>query len=68
MGKSNVDKVMETLQDNPNLVVDFNKAVAAIIATAGVDITLDERKEVLRKIADSITGEGKEVTASISWK
>lgn len=68
MGKSNVDKVMETLQDNPNLVVDFNKAVAAIIATAGVDITLDERKEVLRKIADSITGEGKEVTGSISWK
>jgi hypothetical protein len=58
---ANVQTVLNTMREDPDLLKDLNKALTVIFAAANVDLTVEEKKEFLGQIADTITSTGKGV-------
>lgn len=52
MASPNVDKMVHTLQESEELLLEFQKVLVKIEEAAGVDLTKDEKKEFLREIGD----------------
>lgn len=65
MASQNVESVLSTLKENPDLLKDLNKALTVIFATANVDLTVKEKKEFFTAIADTITSTDKGVHVHI---
>ncbi len=45
MASANVQSIINTLRENPDLLIDLNKALTIIFAASGVTLTVDEKKE-----------------------
>ena len=65
MASQNVQRVISVLKQNPELLKDLNKALTMIFATANVDLTVDEKKEFLTEIANTITSADKGIHAHL---
>lgn len=55
MASANVQTVLNTVKENPDLLKDLNKALTLIFAAANVDLTAKEKKEFLEVIAKTIS-------------
>ncbi|KAB1442929.1 hypothetical protein [Pseudodesulfovibrio senegalensis] len=61
MASANVQSVMNTLKENPDLLRDLNKALTMIFAASGVDLSVEEKKEFFNVLSENVYGEaGKE--------
>lgn len=64
-----VEKVQKVLEEDSDLLIEFYTTIEKAIAKAGVrDFSLDDRVELLRKIADRLKRHGGPGKApSIRW-
>lgn len=52
MASANVDKVLLTLQENGVLAAELQLVFAKLEASAGVDLTKEEKKEFLKELSE----------------
>jgi hypothetical protein len=57
----NVQTVINKLRENPQLLHALKEVFTKIFVTAGVSLSVDEQKEVIRALADAVSPAHKEV-------
>ncbi len=59
MASSNVQTCLKVLQENPELLKDLNKALTMVFAAANVDLSVEEKRDFLQEVANTISSADK---------